>query len=163
MTLIVRVRDVVNEMDVLSDEHHAYLNQRTGELITISNEEIRAVEEGHDIEAYPGWQQQLIQQASRILDSDDYLLLPSKFELNEYSIMERFCYSVADLVLSNELLYQIRGAGAFRRFKDAIYRYDLVDEWYRYRQKALEQMAIDWLEANGIGYETDKAVESNNG
>ena len=69
--------------------------------------------------------------------------------------MERFCYSVEDEELSNELLDQIRGSGAFRRFKDAIYRHGITDDWYRFRQAALEEIAVKWLEANNIPYTRD--------
>jgi hypothetical protein len=153
MTSVVRLQDVIDEMDAVSDEHHAYLNRQTGELATISNEEIRAAEEEHDLADYLDWQQEEIQKISRILDSDDYLPLPSKFDIHEYSIIEQFCIQIEDAKLSNELLFQMRGSGAFQRFKHAIYRYDIADDWYRYRQAALERIAIDWLEENAIPYE----------
>jgi hypothetical protein len=68
--------------------------------------------------------------------------------------MERFCYSVEDEELSNELLDQIGWSGAFRRFKDAIYRHGITDDWYRFCQTALEEIAVKWLEANNITYTT---------
>ncbi|UBF27944.1 UPF0158 family protein [Kovacikia minuta CCNUW1] len=86
------------------------------------------------------------------MNSDDYLRLPSKFDIHEYSIMERFCDAIEDTELGNELLFQIKGSGAFQRFKHAIHRYNLAEDWYRYRQNALEEIAIDWLEANSISY-----------
>jgi len=154
MTPIVSLKAVVEEIEVLSDEHHAYLNKHTGELVTVSNEEIDIVEQGDDIEDYPGWQQDSIRKTQEVLDSEDYLQLPSKYDIHEYAIMERFCYSVEDEELSNELLDQIRGSGAFRRFKDAIYRHGITDDWYRFRQTALEEIAVKWLEANNITYTT---------
>jgi hypothetical protein len=153
MTSVVKLQDVVDEMDAVSDEHHAYLNRQTGELATISNEEIRAAEEEHDLADYLDWQQEEIRKISRILDSDDYLPLPSKLDIHEYSIIEQFCIQIEDTKLSNALLLQIRGSGAFQRFKHTIYRYNIADDWYRYRQAALEQIAIDWLEAHAIPYE----------
>jgi hypothetical protein len=152
MTSVVRLQDVVDEMDAVSDEHHAYLNRQTSELVTIGDEEIRAVEEEHDLASYADWQQEAIQKTSQVLDSDDYLLLPSKFDIHEYSIMQRFCDEVEDIELGNELLFQMRGSGAFQRFKHAIHRYNIADDWYRYRQAALERIAIDWLEAHAIPY-----------
>jgi Uncharacterised protein family (UPF0158) len=160
MTSVVRVQDVVNEMDAVSDEHHAYLNKLTGELVTIGDEEIRAVEQMHDLADYADWQQEAIQKTSQVLDSDDYLPLPNKFDIHEYSIIEQFCIQVEDAELSDELLFQIRGSGAFQRFKHAIYRYDIEEDWYRYRQTALEQIAIDWLDANEIPYEINRDAQS---
>ena len=160
MTPVVSLREFIIQMDVFSDEYHAYLDKRTGELVTISDEEISIVEEDLDPREYPEWQQPVIEKAKRILEEEDYLPLPSKFDIHEYSIMERFCNSIEDDELSEELNYQIRGSGAFRRFKDAIHRNNIAQEWYRFRQRALEEIAKDWLEANGIGYIRDTEDQS---
>ena len=158
MTVVVSLRDVVNEMDVMSDESHGYLNKETGELVTITDEEINAIENNDDWGDYPEWQQEALVTAKKVLDSSDYLPLPSKFDIHEYAIMERFCYSVENPKLSDELSYQIRGSGAFRRFKDTIHRYGIEDEWYRFRDQAFEEIAIEWLESNGISFsKIDKA------
>ncbi len=54
--------------------------------------------------------------------------------------------------MSRELLTRIQGSGAFRRFKEAIYRNGIQDAWFRYRQEELETIAINWLHANEIEY-----------
>jgi hypothetical protein len=148
----VSLRAVAQEMDVFSDEEFAYLNPQSGELVTIRREEIAMVESGDDLENYPDWQRALIQETQEVLQSQDYLPLPSKFDIHEYAILERFCYSVEDDALSQELLDQIRGSGAFRRFKDTLHRLGIIDDWYRYRQAALEDIAEDWLKQNHIPY-----------
>ncbi len=56
MTIIVLLRDVVDAMDVLNDEIHAYLNKLTGELVTVTTEDLSAIEEGDDWSDYPDWQ-----------------------------------------------------------------------------------------------------------
>jgi hypothetical protein len=152
MTVVVSLRGVVNEMDVMSDEFHAYLNKETGELVTVSDEEIRTIENEDDEGEYPEWQREALAMAKKVLGTSDYLPLPSKFDIHEYAIMERFCYSFEDPRLNDELSSQIRGSGAFRRFKDAIYRHGLEDDWYRFRDQALEEIAIEWLESNKIAF-----------
>jgi hypothetical protein len=156
MALVVNLQDIVDEMDMLSDELHVYLNRKTGRLITISNSELEAAEAGDDLSSYSTWEQETIQEAQDILNTDDYLPLPSKFDIHEYSITERFCNDIESTELSNELLSQIKGSGAFQRFKHTIQRYNLAEDWYRYRQKALEKIAIDWLETNAIAYTTNE-------
>ncbi len=49
----------------------------------------------------------------------------------------------------------IKGRGAFRRFRDQIYRYEIEEDWYAYLDEALKQMAIDWCQENGIAYLLD--------
>lgn len=42
----VKLWHIANEMDTLSDEPYADLNRQTGELATISREELQAAEKG---------------------------------------------------------------------------------------------------------------------
>jgi hypothetical protein len=156
MKTIVSLKDVVNEMDVLSDEFSAFINRQTGELITLTGEELSAAEDDDTVDEYPEWQQEMIMKAKDVISSGDYLSLPSKFDIHEYHIIEEFCYSVEDDTIRRDLLARIKGRGAFRNFKDAIHMYGIEEEWYRFRQEELEKIAIDWLEANQIPYMQDK-------
>jgi hypothetical protein len=149
---IVSVQDVIQEMDMQTDEDEGYLNKRTGELITLSAEDLSAVEDDLDIDDYPDWYKEVIKKAKEVVGSDEYLTLPSKYEIHEYRIMEKFCYSMQDQDMGDKLLDAIKGPGAFRRFKDAIRLLDIEEEWARYRQGELEKIAIDWLEEHGIPY-----------
>jgi len=147
----VSLQSVVNEMDIPSDEMTAYVNKKTGELFTVSEEETRIIEAGNeDDEFIPQWQKEILPKVREVLESDDFVALPDKFEIHEYSIMERFCLSLPDEALQNELLHAIRGSGAFRRFKAAIYRKEIQDDWYRFRNEALKRIATDFLESEGI-------------
>ncbi len=47
---------------------------------------------------------------------DKYASLPTSFDIHEYDMMERFCYSLSDQKKQDILLNAIRGKGAFRRF-----------------------------------------------
>ena len=157
MKATVSLKDVVNEMDVLSDEYSAFLNRHTGELVTLSNEEISAAEEDDNIDEYPEWQQDMIIKAKEVINSDDYLPLPNKFEIHEYHIMEKFCHTIEDDKIRGNLLDKIRARGAFSRFKNAIQMNGIEEEWYRFRQEQLEKIAIDWLEVNQISYTKDNS------
>jgi len=152
MELLIRLKDVIQEMDVFGDEYRAFLNIQTGEFVTLSNEELGAAEEGEKIEDFPEWQQAMIQKAGEVLHTDNYRELPSKFDIHEYSIMERFCYAVDDGELSRRLLDSIRGRGAFRYFKDTIHEYGITEDWYAFRERAFNRIAIDWLESHHIAY-----------
>jgi hypothetical protein len=155
MKAIVSIKDVVNEMDGLSDEHSAFLNRYTGELVTLSMDELSIAEEDDNIDGYPEWQQEMIIKAKEVISSDDYLPLPDKFDIHEYHIMEEFCRWVGNDKIRGILLDKIRGRGAFRRFKDAIRINGIEDEWHRFRQEELEKIAINWLEVNNISYTKD--------
>ena len=46
-------------------------------------------------------------------------------------------------------------SGAFRRFRHMIDKHHLENAWNRFRGKALEEIAIEWLDAHGIAYTRD--------
>ena len=112
-------------------------------------------EENDNIDGYPEWQQDMIIKAKEVIRSDDYLPLPSKFDIHEYHIMEEFCCSVGNDNIRGILLDKIKGRGAFGRFKNAIRMNGIEEEWYRFRQEELEKIAINWLEENEISYTKD--------
>ena len=126
----VSLQAVVDEMDMIGDEMTAYINKKTGELFTVSDEEARIIEEGdEDDEFIPDWQKEILPKVREVLESDDFVALPDKFEIHEYSIMEDFSRSVENEELQEELLYAIRGRGAFRCFKDMIHRRGVQEDW----------------------------------
>jgi len=152
MTVQVKLQDILEGMDFQSDEQSSFLNLTTGEVISITDEELRAAEEDEPLEDFPTWQQDNIRIAQAMLDTDDYLPLPTKFDIHEYRIMERFCDSVNDDDIRDDLCNAIRGRGAFRRFKDRVHAYGMAEGWYRYRDEALREIAIAWCEAHSIPY-----------
>jgi hypothetical protein len=159
MAVIVSLSDVIEQMDLVTDEATAYINRKTGELITLTHEEAALTEDPDEAAAAPQWQKDFLPKVQEVLASEDYIPLPSKFEIHEWSIMERFARSLTDAAVSDELDAALHGRGAFRRFKDAVHRLGIADEWYRFREAALEEIAIEFLEAHGIAYQREPPQE----
>src|SRR5690349_21433481 len=134
MTLPVKLKDVVDALDEGGDELSHYLDKRSGEIFLITDEETSAAEEDKPLSDYPEWQQENVIKAREILESDQFIELPGQFEINEYSIMERFAREYEDRRTSAELLRSIKGPGAFRRFKDTIFDLNIQDAWYEFRR-----------------------------
>jgi hypothetical protein len=154
MAIRVKLDDIIEGLELQSDERYAFLDKRTGEVVSISDEEMQAAEDDEPIEDFPDWQQDLVRIAKEIVDeTGDYIDLPTKFDIDEYSIMEKFCLSLDDSEMSDDLYSAIKGSGAFRRFKDAINEYDIADDWYKYRNDALKEIAIEWCQENDIEFE----------
>ena len=153
MGIRVKLEAVVEELDLQFDEVTSYFNTKTGEIVSISFEELRAAENEEPVEKFPAWQQENIRIANEILEEDYFIPLPSKFDVHEYEIMERFCLSIDNEWLSDIMYNLIKGSGAFRRFKEGIQKFKIEQNWYRYRDEALKQIAIEWCEENGLEYE----------
>lgn len=150
----VKLKDIIDEMEILMEDSRKYLNKEMGTIITVSTEELSIAEdseEDDDFSEYPEWQQESLKDAlDVIVNEDNYIELPDKWEINEYDIMEDFCGSVKNDRVSNSLYSAIKGRGAFRRFKDEICRFGIENDWYRFREEALKKIAIEWCEDNEI-------------
>ena len=155
MAVMVSLRDVIDEMELSSDEATAYINRNTGELITLTDEEVALAEDPDAAAHAPQWQKDILPKVREVLASEDFLPLPGKFEIHEWSIMERFARSLTDAAVGDELDAALHGRGAFRRFKDAVRRLEIADEWYRFRDAALEEIAVEFLDAHGIAYDRE--------
>src|SRR4029453_5698397 len=109
MTVQVKLQDILEGMDFQSDEQSSFLNLTTGEVVSITDEELRGGENHDPPEDFPDWQHDAIRIARDIVETEHYLPLPDRFEINEYSIMERFCLSVDDEDMRDDLCDAIRG------------------------------------------------------
>ena len=156
MVIHVNLTDIIDGIECQSVENTSYLNRRSGEVVLISDYEMRAAEQNDLIEDFPDWEQDQVRIAREINNgSVDYIPLPTKFDIDEYGMMERFCLSVENTKISDILYDLIKGSGAFRRFKDAIHKYGVADDWYRYRNDALKEIAIEWCRENNIAFDND--------
>jgi len=154
MAIRVKLNEIIEGLEFQSDESSSFLDKTTGKVVLISDYEISAAEDGDPIEDFPDWEQDLVRIAKEIVDeTGNYIDLPTKFDIDEYSIMEKFCLSLNDSEMSDTLYSSIKGRGAFRRFKDAINEYDIADDWYKYRNEALKEIAIEWCQAKGIEFD----------
>ena len=48
--------------------------------------------------------------------------------------------------------FALRGRNALRRFRNEVRERGAQVAWFIFRERALEQIAADWLDANGIAY-----------
>jgi hypothetical protein len=154
MAVHVKLDDIIQGLEAQSDESQSFLDKRTGQVVFITDEEIIAAEDQESLEDYPDWQQESIKIDAEILqEKGDYIELPSKFDINEYRVMEDFCLSLDDIEIREHFCDLIRGSGAFRRFKNEIYRHGISDNWFKYRNEAIKQIAVEWCRDNEIEFD----------
>ena len=149
---VVSLRDVIDALDLESDELHSYLDPRTGEIITFNEEEARIAESGQWDKA-PEWMKEYLPKIKRALEDEQVLEIPDRAHIDEWRMMQNFALEQEPCRCRPELEAATHGSGAFRRFKDTIRRLGLEDQWFRYRDAAFEQFAKEWLEANKISYQ----------
>ena len=148
---IVSLRDVVEALDLESDELHSYLDPDTGEIVTFNDDEARLAESG-EWDTAPEWMKEYLPKVKRALEDDRILELPDRVHIDEWRMMQDFALDEAQCRCRAELTSAVHGPGAFRLFRSAIQRLGLEDSWFQYRQAAFEQVAKEWLEENKIQY-----------
>jgi Uncharacterised protein family (UPF0158) len=151
MAAVVSLRALADELEILGDGMHAFVNRHTGEVYSSTTELLGLAEEGDD-EPVLDWEGAIVAKLREILGSADWLAVPTPDSHEDYRVMERFCLERCEGRLQEELLSAISGRGAFGRFKDGIHRRGVQDAWYRFRREALAEDAAAWLEAHEIPY-----------
>ena len=88
----VKLEDVIEGMELQVEGTSVFLNLKTGEVVSVSEDDFRIAEEEESVDDLPDWQQEDIKTAIDVLENfDDYEKLPTKFEVNEYKMIEDFC------------------------------------------------------------------------
>jgi hypothetical protein len=146
---VISLRDVISALEAASDDCTSYLDPETGEIILVTEEE-RALAEGECSEEAPAWQRELLPKIRAALEGDRWLELPDRFDIHEWSMMERFSQAQNIERVRSGLLNAIHGAGAFRAFRGAIRGLGLEQSWYQFRDEALADIARSWLEEHEL-------------
>jgi len=152
----VSLKEIVDRLDFFMDGWNHYLNKKTGDIVEIQMEYLSIAEESEDdddFSEYEDWEQDAIREAVDVVENwGDYVELPDREEVNEYRIMENFCYSQEDDKLRNKLCHSIDGKGAFRRFRDVIIKHGIEKEWDSYKYETLCEIVCEWCEFHEIDY-----------
>ena len=82
MPLPVKLQDVIDALELTSDFNSHFLDRRTGELAMITDEVWSAAENEELVSTHPEWERELILKAKEIKNTDHFVELPSKFEIN---------------------------------------------------------------------------------
>ena len=155
MAAEVKLDVIIEALEMADDSISSYLDVETGEVHSITEEEFDLAEDAQTaMEDLPNWQREAVMLARSIQKQEGkrYMALPDKFDVHEWAMMDRFSMTMRDAQMRNDFHGGIRGAGAFRLFKHLLTEYNLWDDWNRFKQVELRQMAIEWCKENGITY-----------
>lgn len=132
----VKLDDVIEMLEFVNDgmDSSAYYNDKTNEFIYIGDYSDMSEDEKEEI-------------------YDNCIGLPTKYYIDEYSMMEEFIETIEDARIYNQLQIAINGRGAFRRFKDTCINFDIIEDWYKFRDEKYKEIAIEWCNKNNIKFE----------
>jgi hypothetical protein len=153
--------------DWQSDESSAWLDTETGAVLYLEEaaserlEELWADEEELEdilstLEAHTeltaSERERLLSAAQIEGDAQRrYRSFPQPDSREGYRDMQDFIDGLNDSHLQELLETAIQGSGAFRRFKDVLYRYpEVQSDWFKFRDERERQRQLDWLAEEGI-------------
>src|SRR5258708_37498129 len=116
MSKVIYLSEIIDALEAASDDCTSYLDPETGEIVVVTEEE-RGLAEDLCWEEAPAWHCEMMPKIRAALESDRFLELPDRFDIHEWSIMERFSRTQNIEQIRSELLNAIHGAGAFRAFR----------------------------------------------
>ena len=152
-----KLSDIVNALEIQSDESEAFLHIPTGKIITtFEHDDYLDPDSDDESESeLQDWQREIREERLH-LDNNrgEYLTLPSKYDINEWSVMEDFVQQLSNAVHREVLTDAIHGKGAFSRFKQKAEQYGILSDWYKFLQAHYVTVAKEWAEANSVVLET---------
>lgn len=132
----VKLNEIIDALDSTNDEIKYYYNPTNNEIFS------------SDIGDYEDISEDEVDELI-----DESIMLPTRYDINEYKMMEEFADNIEDIKLQNGLYISLNGRGAFRRFKDTCINYDIINDWYKFRDEKYKEIAIDWCKNNNIKFE----------
>ena len=132
----VKLSEVIDALDFTNDEIEYYYNPDNGEIFMSNIGEFEDLNEDELDELF-----------------EKSIMLPTRYDINEYEMMEDFAETIEDTRLQNQLYISLNGSGAFRRFKDTCINFDIINDWYKFRDEKYKELAINWCKDNNIEFE----------
>jgi len=154
-----KLSDLTAAIDFESEEFCSFFDRETGQIVTVNRTIISAAEEGDEelLMKFTDSEKEEIDIARVIADDTEgrFIAPPNKFDFDEYKHMERFIMSLSDEKAVDQLRNAIKRRKAFRHFKDTLCRLGIENQWFRYRDNAMEEYVIEWAETYEVAYEGD--------
>ncbi|UCG24727.1 MAG: hypothetical protein JSW55_01650 [Chloroflexota bacterium] len=163
--------DLSEAFEISHPEANYYLDIETGQLLLVTEEANRKVEQLHeehfdpnaadafDLEAIldatgmNDWQKQEVLTADFVEEhyGDRVIAIPKTSSHEAYEDMQDFISTIRDDRLYNLLQEATRGRGAFSRFRD-IMRQNPAEQqrWYAFEEERTRHRILRWLEENGL-------------
>lgn len=154
----VEIQKIVDELEMRFMDTTVYYNKTTGEILNVQDDDFRIVEDDdfeNNIENYLEWQREHLKEVYDLLynDIDNYIALPNNFEIKDSDIMEEFINTISNNNKKLQLENCMWQKGMYRKFKDKLIEIGLENEYYKFYDEKLKEIAIEWYKENNLEYE----------
>lgn len=137
----INLEDIINELELISDDGISYLHKLSGELIHLTSFEIK--------NSLINSTKAKIDLSNENFAETDYLKLPSKKEFSEHDLMLNFLRNNPNQYICEEVTkLENEHNTNYWRLRNLILHFNIGNEWYKYKREAFQKIAIDWCNKN---------------
>lgn len=153
----IKISEIVDELQRISMDLAVYYNKTTGEFLNVEDDDFRIIEDDdfeNKIKDYPKWQKEYLQKVYDLYDNiDNYIKLPDKFEIKDSDIMEEFIKNISNPNRKQQLENCMWQKRMYRKFKDKLIELGLENDYYKFYEEKLKEIAINWCKDNNLEFE----------
>lgn len=154
----VELQKIVYELQMRFMDATVYYNRITGEILIVNDDDFKMIEDDDfetNIEQYPKWQKEHLKEVYNLMyeDIDNYISLPNSFNIRESNIMEDFIKTIKNEKKRQQLENCMWQKGMYRKFKDKLAQIELEEQYYKFYDEKLKEIAIEWCKENDLEYE----------
>ena len=154
----VNLQNIVDELEMRFMDATVYYNTETGETLNVQYDDVRMVEEDdfeEKLNNLPKWQQEHLKEVYDLEygKQGKFVALPGYYDIQDSEIMEEFIEIVKNPNKKRQLENCMWQKGMYRKFKDKLYQVGLEEEYYKFYDEKLREIAIEWCKENELEYE----------
>ncbi len=144
---MIYIEDIAEALNTTKADWNQFLNTKTGAIITIADKVRMNSDDEKKIE--------------EIEESNDYVMLPDQYELDEWYIMADFAESLEDKDLRHTLIEILNKRLQLKSFKNEMKLLGMTNDYRIFKKNELYKKAVEWCVENDIEYDChSKDVEA---
>ncbi|MGG7177668.1 hypothetical protein ACQPU1_08755 [Clostridium paraputrificum] len=146
------IQDIIETMELDTEDITSYYHKPSESMVVITTEDLKMAEDEVNIDILEEWKVESVKQAKDFINNkQDYLEFPKENDYNEEGIMLNYVEFIKnDMLIYTKLKKIIQDDLNIRKFKDELYKLNLIDQWYEYRESKYIDVAKKWCEKHNI-------------
>ena len=134
--LKIPFENIKDAIDMASYEHHYFIDKKNHSIVFISE-----IEEDYE-------------EKLEECENDNFISFEPRTPQENFSVMEQFVYNIKDFNIAQKFMAVLSKKKPFSNFKELLYQFPkLREEWFKFKDKQLENDTMDWLCNNEIELE----------
>ncbi len=154
----VNIEKIIDELQMRFNYMTSYYNTKSGEILNVSDDDIMYAESENFediINREPDWYKEHLKEVYNLLynEEENYIRLPNNYEIRDKDIMFSFIDALKNEHHKQELYNCLNRKGMYRLFKNKLYDLGIEDEYYKFYDKELKKIALEWCKENNLEIE----------